>query len=115
MSTPKSQISWLLAAISVLAFIQIYLIPPSQTLFSAFAEVRQTGFYPDGLAVRRTYTGNVLLDVMFTGLAGFFSAATDGRDVATHMFCLWFLPQLCGILVFIYWEAGKPERGLVRL
>ena len=111
----KSQLTWLLAATSVLAVIQIYLIPPSQTLFAAFAVVRKTGLYPDGLVVRRRYIGVSALDEIFTGLAGFFSAAADGRDTATHLFCLWFLPQLCGLLVFLYWEAGKAEKGLVRL
>ncbi|KAI0681857.1 hypothetical protein BC835DRAFT_1425164 [Cytidiella melzeri] len=88
--------------------VMIYLIPPStRALFPAFAQVRETGFYPDGLPVRRTYTGVYILDEVFTGLAGLFSAASDGRDPATHMFCLWFLPQLCAVLVFIYWEAGR--------
>lgn len=115
-SSSKSLASWLLAATAVVAFFFIYLIPPSsQTLFDAFTQVRLTGSYPDGLSVRRTYIGIPALDEMFTGLAGFFSAATDGRDLATHLFCLWFLPQLCGVLVFIYWEAGKTKKGLVRL
>ncbi|KAI0340994.1 hypothetical protein BDW22DRAFT_1430626 [Trametopsis cervina] len=106
----RNYVVWLLAAAFVAAFTMIYLIPPSsQILFVAFAQVRETGFYPDGLPVRRQYTGVYLLDEMFTGLAGLFSAASDGRDPATHLFCLWFLPQLCGVLVFIYWEAGKAE------
>ena len=103
-------VSWILTSIFALAMIMIYLIPPSsQVLFPAFAQVRETGFYPDGLPVRRTYTGIYVIDEMCTGLAGLFSAASDGRDFATHLFCLWFLPQLCAVLTFIYWEAGKVD------
>lgn len=103
------------ALMALTSFGLIYLIPPStQILFPAFQHVRDTGTYPDGLTIRRNYTGIRLLDEVFTGLAGFFSAAVDGEDEATRMFCLWFLPQLCGILVFLYWEAGRAtSRSLV--
>lgn len=100
-------------AMSVAAFVLIYLTPPfTNVLFPAFTSVRETGTYPDGLTIRRTYTGVKILDEMCTGLAGFFGAAVDGHDEATRMFCLWFLPQLCGILVFLYWEAGRTDTDL---
>ena len=98
--------------LSVASFALIYLIPPStDILFPAFQHVRDTGTYPDGLKIRRSYTSIPALDEMFTGLAGFFSAAVDGHDDATRMFCLWFIPQLCSVLVFLYWEAGRVSRS----
>ena len=114
---PKSTslIASLFVSISVLAVVLIYLIPPSsKILFPAFDYVQATGAYPDGVTIRRKYTGNVVLDYIFTGLAGLFSAAVDGNDEATHMFCLWFMPQLCGVLVFCYWEAGRGKGWLVK-
>lgn len=100
--------------LSVATFVLIYLTPPStQILFPAFEHVRKTGTYPDGLTIRRTYTGVRVLDEIFTGLAGFFSAAVDGQDEATRMFCLWFLPQLLPVLAFLYWEATRTTEGLV--
>ena len=106
--------AWL-EAISCLAVILIFLIPPSsQILFPAFTLARQTGSYPDGLPLRRSYTGITVLDFVFTGLAGFFSAAVDGKDEATCLFCLWFLPQLSGILTFCYWEAGRAKTFFTR-
>ncbi|KAF7790140.1 hypothetical protein EIP86_001092 [Pleurotus ostreatoroseus] len=85
---------------------------PSKTTSSKQLEVEAqpaTGSYPDGLPLRRSYTGITILDFVFTGLAGFFSAAVDGKDEATCLFCLWFLPQLSGILTFCYWEAGRAK------
>lgn len=112
----KSTATILFASISCLAIILIFVIPPSsKILFPAFDQVRATGAYPDGVPIRREYTGNVILDFIFTGLAGFFSAAVDGKDEATRRFCLWFLPQLCGVLVFCYWEAGRAKGSLVKL
>ncbi|KIP02313.1 hypothetical protein PHLGIDRAFT_122568 [Phlebiopsis gigantea 11061_1 CR5-6] len=100
--------------LSTASFILIYLIPPSaDVLFPAFQYVRDTGTYPDGLEIRRSYTGVTVLDEMCTGLAGFFSAAVDGHDEATRMYCLWFLPQLVSILVFLYWEASRVSRSSV--
>ncbi len=109
---PPKSITHTLLLLFALATYTIYLTPPSlHVLFPAFAHVRETGFYPDGLPVRRRYTGVYVLDEMATGLAGLFSAASDGRDMATWAFCVWFMPQLCGVLVFIYWEAGKVASG----
>lgn len=108
--TTKPSATHLFATISWVAIVLIFLIPPSsQILFPAFTFARQTGAYPDGLPLRRRYTGISVLDFVFTGLAGFFSAAVDGKDEATYLFCLWFLPQLCGILTFCYWEAGRAQ------
>lgn len=115
MATSKSQVTLLLTALSVLAFIQIFLISPARPLFEGFGQVKRTGALPDGVSVRRRYTGSDIVDGELIGLAGFFSAISDGRDIATYLFSLWFLPQLCGLLVFVYWEAGKVDRGLVKL
>jgi hypothetical protein len=85
--------------LSMAAFVLIYLLPPStHTLFPAFAYVRTKGRYPDGTLIRRMYTGIGWLDEVFIGLAGFFGATVDGKDEATRIFCLWFIPQLCTIL-----------------
>ncbi|KIP05047.1 hypothetical protein PHLGIDRAFT_168220 [Phlebiopsis gigantea 11061_1 CR5-6] len=84
------------------------------TLIPAFYHAWKTGFYPDGLPLRRSYTGIVPLDLIFVAYGGFFGAAVDGNDEATHQFCLWFLPQLCTLLVFAYWEAGRARSGLIQ-
>lgn len=105
-----------LAAISTLAVILIFLIPPSSlTLVPAAAYAWQTGFYPDGFPLRRKYTGFAPMDLVLMIYGGAFSAATDGNDEATHRFCLWFLPQLCSLLVFTYWEAGRAKQGFAKL
>lgn len=116
MSAFRNRATILFFLMSIASFVLIYLLPPStHILFPAFEHVRETGKYPDGLSIRRTYTGVKALDEIFTGLAGFFSAAVDGKDEATRMFCLWFLPQLSVILVFLYWEAARTGARLVSL
>ena len=98
------------------AILLIFVIPPSsQTLIPAFYRAWETGFYPDGLPLRRSYIGITIVDLIFMAYGGFFGAAVDGNDEATHRFCLWFLPQLCTLLVFAYWEAGRAKSGLIKL
>lgn len=113
-STLKASATALLASIWLLAVVLIFMIPSfTQVLAPAFEQARQTGMFPDGVPVRTQWIGNAVLDFVFTGLAGFFSATVDGKDEATRRFFQWFCPQLLGPLVFCYWEAGRG-RGLVK-
>ncbi|KAI0687827.1 hypothetical protein BC835DRAFT_1419661 [Cytidiella melzeri] len=101
-----------LATTSLLAAYLIFVIPPSSVdLFPQSTLAYEKGSYPDGLSLRRHYTGIYILDRILTAYGGFFALVVDGRDVATWLFCLWFLPQLTGVLVFCYWEAGRVRKG----
>jgi hypothetical protein len=114
--SPKSSTVSLLSFLSFLAIVLIFIIPPSSlVLIPAASHAWKTGYYPDGLPLRRSYTGFMPLDLVFMVYGGVFGAAVDGNDEATRMFCLWFLPQLCTILAFSYWEAGRAQSGLVKL
>lgn len=112
------QVPSVVHVLHILAFtavILIFAIPPSsQKLIPAFYHAWKTGFYPDGLPLRRTYTGIALVDLVFMAYGGFFGAAVDGNDEATHRLCLWFLPQLCAMLIFAYWEAGRARSGIIK-
>lgn len=102
---------WALCAVAV---VLIFAIPSfSLVLLPAAVDAWKTGRLPDGLPLRKFYTGFMPLDVVFMAYGGIFSAAVDGRDEATHLFCVWFLPQLCTVLLFTYWEAGRARGGLV--
>lgn len=106
---------YVLGLLACLAVVLIFAIPPSsQVLIPAAAYAWKTGWYPDGLPLRRSYTGFVPLDLVFMVYGGVFGAAMDGNDEATHRFCIWFLPQLCTLLVFTYWEAGRSRSGLAK-
>ncbi len=112
MGTSTSAVIISLAAISAFAVYIIFLIPPSSVdLFPQSILAYDKGAYPDGLSLRKHYTGISLLDRVFTAYGGFFALVVDGRDPATWLFCVWFLPQLCGVLVFCYWEAGRVNKG----
>jgi hypothetical protein len=112
MATSQTLTKVTLGAISLLAVYLIFLIPPSSVdLFPQSTLAYDAGTYPDGLALRRHYTGLYLLDRVLAGFGGFFALVADGTDVAIWLFCVWFLPQLCAVLVFSYWEAGRVRNG----
>ncbi|GJE93573.1 hypothetical protein PsYK624_097320 [Phanerochaete sordida] len=112
MSTKITATSFLWS-LCALAVVLIFAIPPSSlVLIPTAAEAWKTGWLPDGLPLRRFYTGFVPLDFIFMVYGGVFGAAVDGTDEATHRFCMWFLPQLCTVLLFTYWEAGRAKSGL---
>ena len=114
MIPPRVSVTTFLWSLSVLALVLIFVIPPSSLiLIPTAANAWKTGWLPDGLPLRRFYTGFSPLDLVFMVYGGVFGAAVDGNDEATHLFCLWFLPQLSTVLLFTYWESGRARSGLV--
>ncbi|EKM51197.1 uncharacterized protein PHACADRAFT_151791 [Phanerochaete carnosa HHB-10118-sp] len=110
---PKVPATSFLWSLCILAVVLIFIIPPSSlVLIPTAVSAWKTGWLPDGLPLRRFYTGFVPLDFIFMVYGGVSGAAVDGNDEATHLFCLWFLPQLCTVLLFTYWEAGRAKSGL---
>lgn len=101
-----------LASISAIAIYLIFLIPPSSIdLFPESISAYDKGAYPDGVSLRKHYTGIPLLDRIFAAYGGFFALVVDGKDPAIWLFCVWFLPQLCSVLTFCYWEADRARKG----
>ncbi|KAI0084385.1 hypothetical protein BDY19DRAFT_536251 [Irpex rosettiformis] len=112
MAPSKSTAIATLALISALAIYLVFLIPPSSAdLVPEALSAYDNGAYPDGLYLRKHYTGIPILDRIFSAYGGFFALVVDGRDQAMWLFCVWFLPQLCGVLIFCYWEADRAQKG----
>lgn len=108
--------SALLAATGFAAFLLLHQSDNSlKEMFPALAAAKETGQLPDGLVVRRTYTGHEVVDDVLTGLAACFGLLVDGRDEATYRFALWFLPQLSPLVVHMYWESGRRRSPFMRL
>ena len=106
----------LLLGTSVSAFYLLFAHPLSKKfLFPVLTRTKLSGVFPDGLHLRRSYTGYRGVDQGLSGIVGCFSLIVDGRDELTWRFGTWFLPQLAPILIFMFWEAGKANNLLLRM
>ena len=106
----------LLLASSYTAFhIILNCAPTRELLFPVIRTAKETGYFPDGMPLRRSYIGSQAFDDKMSSLVGIFSQMADGTDEASRRFSLWFLSQLPPITVFMLWEAGKGHSIFTRM
>ncbi len=104
--------------LTFLGFASLHLFPAlKQGLFPILRSSILDGKSPDGIPLRKTFTGHHGVDVVLSALTAFFTSLLDGTDEAeaTRWFTVWFLPQCGPVVAFWYFEAGRATYSPLRL
>lgn len=103
--------------LTYLGFASLHRFPALKNdLFPILTKAIRDGESPDGIPLRKSFTGNRGVDTLLAALTSFFTALLDGSDEAeaTKWFTVWFLPQCSAVLAFWYWEAGRATYSPLR-